>query len=75
MFTGTGVLGQPPPPPPEIALGNIARNAILLPHDNNPDGAASISVSSSHFRASPGTIASNRRTRSTNASGSFLEMI
>jgi len=69
------VLGQPSPPPPGIALGNIARNAIPPPHDNNPDGAAIISIYSSHSRVSPGTIASNRRSRSANSSDSFLEMI
>jgi len=56
MFTGIGVLGQPPPPPPEIALDNIACNTIPPPHDNSPDGAASISVSSSHSRVSPGLL-------------------
>jgi len=72
VFTGIGVFG---PPPPEIALGNIARNAIPPPDDNNPDGAENILVSSSHFRVSPGTLASNRRSRSTNSSNSFLEMM
>jgi len=72
VLTEIGVLG---PPPPRIALGNITRNDIPPPDDNNPDGAASISVSSSHSRVPPGTIASNRRLRSTNSSNSFLEMM
>ena len=75
MFTGTGVLGQPPPPSPEIVLVNIARNAISPPPDNNTDGTASISVSSSHSRVFPGTITSNRCSRSTNFSDSFLDMM